>query len=100
MGEAGSEHLDEATLMALVDGLLRELHPHARMRPLSLDMALDRDLGLDSLARIELASRVERAFGVELPESVFAQAETLRDLHVAVARSRGARPPASASDMN
>ncbi len=103
MGEAGGgEHLDEAALIALVHGLLRELHPRARTRPLSLDMALDRDLGLDSLARIELVARIERAFGVELPESVFVQAETLRDLHTALARSRGARvsarpPPGGAA---
>jgi 1-acyl-sn-glycerol-3-phosphate acyltransferase len=92
MGGAGSgEHLDESAMIALVHSLLRELHPHARPRPIALGMALDRDLGLDSLARIELAARIERAFGVNLPESVFTQAETLRDLHAAVVQARGAR---------
>ncbi len=86
MGEAGGgEHLDESAMIALVHGLLQELHPNARPRPIALDMALDRDLGLDSLARIELAARIERAFGVDLPESVFVQAETLRDLLTAMA---------------
>ncbi len=94
MGEAGGgEHLDESAMIALVHGLLQELHPNARPRPIALDMALDRDLGLDSLARIELAARIERAFGVDLPESVFVQAETLRDLLTAMAQVRGARLP-------
>jgi 1-acyl-sn-glycerol-3-phosphate acyltransferase len=90
-GAGGGEHLDESAMIALVHGLLRELHPRARPRPVALGMALDRDLGLDSLARIELAARIERAFGVELPEAVFAHADTLRDLLAAVAQARGAR---------
>ena len=34
--------------------------------PITLDSRLDEDLGLDSLARVELFMRVERDFGVQL----------------------------------
>jgi acyl carrier protein len=53
-------------------------------RPVTLDSSLARDLGLDSLARVELVNRLERTFNITLPERVFADAETPRDLQRAV----------------
>ena len=47
---------------------------------MELDASIEKDLGLGSLERVELLSRVESAFGVELPESVLAEAETPADL--------------------
>ena len=70
---------DAAQLLALVDALVRELHPGA-MRRATLDCALDRDLGLDSLSRVELLARIERHYGVRLPTTVLDSAETPRDL--------------------
>jgi acyl carrier protein len=52
--------------------------------PVTLDSSLEKDLGLDSLGRVELLMRVERAFGVSLPEHLLASAETPRDLLRAV----------------
>ncbi len=54
-----------------------------------LDSALERDLGLDSLSRVELAVRIERAFGVNLPEQTLGGAVTLRDLLAALQKSSG-----------
>lgn len=51
---------------------------------MTLDSTLDRDLGLDSLARVELVLRVERAFGVTLPENTLQVTETPRDLLTAL----------------
>ncbi len=49
--------------------VLAELHPGAAwIRPVTLDSALEQDLGLDSLSRVELAARIERAFAATLPE--------------------------------
>ncbi len=45
-----------------------------------LDSRLDRDLGLDSLGRVELITRLEDHFGVGLPERLLAAADTPRDL--------------------
>ena len=80
----GAEHDDdarEAALLRVVHETLLELHrqPPRGVR-VTLDSALDRDLGLDSLARVELLLRVERAFGVTLPENTLQIAETPRDL--------------------
>jgi acyl carrier protein len=56
----------------------------------ALDSAFDRDLGLDSLGRVELLLRVERAFGVVLPEDTLQRAETPRDLLAALQSARPA----------
>ena len=73
------------SVLALTRHLLAELHPGvAWIRPVTLDSALERDLGLDSLSRVELAVRVERAFGVTLPEKALAEVVTLRDLLAAL----------------
>lgn len=69
------------TLLAAIRRLVAEL----RSRPeitiaVTLDSSLERDLGIDSLGRVELLARIEQVFGVSLPERVFATAETPRDL--------------------
>ncbi len=62
--------------------------------PPGLDAALDRDLGFDSLTRMEFYTRVERACGVTLTDQALASVETLRDLLRLVGRSEvAARPP-------
>jgi 1-acyl-sn-glycerol-3-phosphate acyltransferase len=68
-------------LLEVVQTLALELHPHRQsIVSASLDSSLERELGFDSLGRVELLQRVERTFGVELPEQLLATAETPRDL--------------------
>ena len=68
-------------VLALTRVFLAELHPGtAWIRPVTLDSALEQDLGLDSLSRMELAARMERAFAASLPEDTLGGAVTLRDL--------------------
>jgi 1-acyl-sn-glycerol-3-phosphate acyltransferase len=86
--DIGSPDQAAQRLLEIVQGLARELHPAAR--PATLDNALDRDLGLDSLGRVELLLRIERAFGVNLPEALLADAETPRDLLRALLAGGGA----------
>lgn len=79
--------------LELARQFLAEIHAEgARHRRVTLDSALEQDLGLDSLNRMELAARIERAFNAELPEQVLAGASTLRDLLVAL-RSATDRTP-------
>ncbi|MFK0088665.1 AMP-binding protein [Pseudomonas sp. NPDC090755] len=75
-------------LLEIVQRTVAELHPQAAdALHVTLHSVLDRDLGVDSLARVELWSRIEREFGVRLPESLFASAETPADLlHVLLSR--------------
>jgi acyl carrier protein len=86
-------------LLEVIQTVARELHPHRQsLMAAGLDSALERELGFDSLGRVELWQRVERAFGVQLPDLWLTTAETPRDLLRALttagARSRlvDARP--------
>ena len=68
---------DAEALLQQVRELLLELHP--RRGPslhVTLDTALDRELGFDSLSRVELLLRLESAFRVSLPEQLPADART------------------------
>ena len=73
-----------AQLLFIIDALVAEVRSAGRQAA-TLDSALDKDLGLDSLARVELLARIERAFGVRLGDEVLGAAETPRDLLAAVA---------------
>lgn len=71
---------DPATrLLRVTEQLVRETHA-GRQAPVTLDSPLERDLGLDSLARVELLLRLGREFGQPLPEEALAEAETPREL--------------------
>ncbi len=87
MTEESEQRKDQATgvsaeaLLEQVRQLALELHPQrGRSLRVTLDSALDRDLAFDSLSRVELLMRLERAFGVSLPEQLLVGAETPRDL--------------------
>ena len=61
--------------------LVSELHPRrAALVDISLASRLERDLGIDSLARTELILRIERAFRVRLSGATVGEAETVGDL--------------------
>lgn len=77
-------------LLDLVAAVMRELHPNdITQRAPGLDDTFDRDLGLDSLGRVEMIARIESAFAVELGERVLTSAETPRDVLRAVLKSGG-----------
>ncbi len=92
----GSAEVLAESLLAVIAELLRDSGQAGRVAPpVRLDSSLERDLGIDSLARVELMMRIERAFDVRLPEHLLAAAETPRDLLRAV-QAGGARvAPAS-----
>ncbi len=69
------------TLIHVIEQLVDELHAkRVYAHSVSLDSSLDRDLGLDSLARMELLTRLEKQFDIQLSEQLLATAETPRDL--------------------
>ena len=103
--DSGLPQADE--LLQVVRSLYAELH-HAEpgLQSVTLQSALDRDLGFDSLTRVELLLRLEQQLGVHLPESTLSTAETVADLLHAVrfagpARGGKARrlAPASLPDL-
>ncbi|SDW08398.1 AMP-binding protein [Nitrosomonas communis] len=72
---------DVEKLLGIARNLVHELRPNEPVpKHLGLDHSLERDFGLDSLARVELLSRIERELGVKLGEKALAEAETPRDL--------------------
>ncbi len=90
IGDAGvqaGKPSDEDMVMAAVTDLLHELYPHSHMPPAKLDSRLDRDLGIDSLGLVELIDHLGHLFGVDLPTSVMASAETPHDLLDALRRA-------------
>ena len=85
-----------AAVLEVTRQFLAELHPGApRGRLVTLDTALERDLGLDSLSRGELAVHVERAFGGAIVDDALGNAVTVRDLLAAVREASGSAPPAA-----
>jgi 1-acyl-sn-glycerol-3-phosphate acyltransferase len=82
-------------ILHMVRDLALELHPHlGHSLAVTLKSDLDRDLAFDSLGRAELLLRVERAFGVRLPETLIRDAATPGDL---LAAALAAAPSAAPS---
>ena len=80
-------------LLATTREIALTLHPHRRHTlRVALDSSLDRDLGFDSLGRVELLLRLERAFHVRFPETLLGEAETPQDLLRALLTAQGMRP--------
>ena len=90
---AGAERL-----FAIIRDLAIELEP-ARRETLEVtpDSILDRDLGIDSLARLELSLRIERGFGVRLAEQALMEAVTPADLLSAL---EAAHPEKTAASLH
>jgi acyl carrier protein len=98
------QRADQATgvsaeaLLEQVRQLALEMHPQrGRSLRVTLDSALDRELAFDSLSRVELLLRLERAFGVSLPEQLLVGAETPRDLLREVQAGKVTGSPAPAA---
>ena len=71
-------------VLEIVRGLLEELGSQGALPLLNSASHLDRDLGLGSLERVELLARLETAFGVRLPDSAAAEANTPENLTQAI----------------
>jgi len=86
-----SPPIDANRLLAVVAEVAREARPHFEAY-VALDSSLERELGLDSLARVELVLRLEREFAASLPEQALASSETPRDLLRFLLASAGQAP--------
>src|SRR3990167_11114904 len=86
--------IDANRLLAVVAEVVREARPNVEAY-VALDSSLEKDLGLDSLARVELVLRLEREFATSLPEQALATSETPRDLLRFLLGSAGHAPRAA-----
>ncbi len=78
--QTAAEQALATRLLTVVRALVLELTPERAHLDIHLDSNLDRELGFDSLSRVELLLRLERDLNVQLPEQAYASAETPRDL--------------------
>jgi acyl carrier protein len=86
--------IDANRLLGVVAAVAREARPHVEAY-VALDSSLERDIGLDSLARVELVLRIEREFNTSLPEQALASSETPRDLLRFLLAAAGQTPQAA-----
>ena len=68
--------IDITTLLSVIRELVGEVHPHWKNLHFSPDTHLEKELGLDSMARLELCTRVESSLGIKLDEDAVAGATT------------------------
>ena len=87
MSEAASPR-DEQLVLRDVRALLDQLQLD-RGRTLTMQSRLTEDLGVDSLALVELCDQLERTFDVSLPDEVFLVATTPQQWLDAVVAARG-----------
>jgi len=80
-------------LLQVINALVTEVQPHRLPKAITLDTSFEKELGLDSLTRVELISRVEKKFKLALPEQIIAETESARDLLRAI---QGAAMPRAA----
>ncbi len=96
-GSVDSSRLDSGVLEE-IEVFLREARGARALAALGPDATLERDLGLGSLERVELLSRLENRFRRRVAERTLGEAETPRDLVQALLASteawdEGAREP-------
>lgn len=77
----------ETQLVTITRDLLTELGNSEAAETVRTTARLDHDLGLGSIERVELGSRIERSLGISLPENVVADAVVLGDIVSEVLRS-------------
>ncbi len=81
--EKSSQQL-EKQLLQIVHDFLVELKAERAQRAISINARLENDLGLGSLEKAELFSRLEKAFSVQLTTQTMAEAKTINDIMNAI----------------
>ena len=83
---------DLDALLALIRTLVGEIHPKWKNLHFLPDTQLERELGLDSMARMELRARIEATLDISLDEAVAINATTPNDLiQVIAAQASGSQ---------
>jgi 1-acyl-sn-glycerol-3-phosphate acyltransferase len=72
--------IDIRQLLGVIREMVGEVHPHWKNLHFTPDTHLERELGLDSMARMELRTRIETRFGIPLPETAAISAMTPNEL--------------------
>ena len=86
-------------LLQVINALVAEVQPNRLSKAITLDTSFEKDLGLDSLTRVELISRVEAKFKLALPEQNIIEAQSARDLLRAIQGTAIPRPVLHEADI-
>ncbi len=82
-GERAEKAVQEADAGLLNDPVMKKLiaciEPFSAKKPIVPDDNLELDLGLDSLARVELVVSIEKTFGISLPDAFGSGVFTVKD---------------------
>lgn len=70
----------EKQLINITRAFFKELQAERALQAITLDASLERELGMDSLGKVELFDRIEKNFSIKLPEKAMIDADSLRDL--------------------
>ena len=98
--EPESTAADHARLLLDLLGALVAETRRAAPPPVSLDTRLVEDLGIDSLARVELNLRCEQAFGRRLDDARLAEVATPREILAALRIAPGATAPRPVAEVS
>ncbi|CEG61208.1 AMP-binding protein [Legionella micdadei] len=82
----------EQGLLALVNQFLKDLDAERALKNISLEASLGRDLGIDSVGKVELFTRIEKTFSLRLPERAIAEIDSLKELAKVIEESLKALP--------
>lgn len=75
-----TKHDIEKALIATANHFLAELGTEMSAHKIRLDTDLERELGIDSIKKVELFHRIEKTFHLSLPDALLLEAATLGDL--------------------
>jgi fatty-acyl-CoA synthase len=78
----------ENQLLTITREFLQQLSAERALQAISIDASLERDLGLDSLSKVELFHRIENTFSIQLPEKSMVEVESLNDLIKMIEKSK------------
>lgn len=74
----------DSQLLTITRHFLLEQEMKTAVRAISLTASFERDLGIDSLGKVELFHRIEKAFDVTFADTVLAEADTLIEVEKAI----------------
>ncbi len=84
---------------AVAKKLLACLEPFSAKKKIVPDDNLEIDLGLDSLARLELVVSIEKSFGISLPESFGSEIFTVKDVVLKIQEQLAAGPVRAGAEV-
>ncbi len=82
----------ETQVLSIIRRFLRDSGAERAAQAVSKEANLERDLGIGSLERAELFHRIEKAYGIQLPDALMIEANAVQDLVAAVKAAKPSKP--------